>query len=46
MERMEYTTDLNPEVVQDTIDYLASLGYIKNGFSAAEILDLSFIEGE
>ncbi|NQT31192.1 MAG: ABC transporter substrate-binding protein [Deltaproteobacteria bacterium] len=46
MGRMEYTTEINPEIVQATIDYIASLGYIKNSFNAADILDLRFLEGE
>jgi NitT/TauT family transport system substrate-binding protein len=46
MERLEYTTEINPEIVQDTIDYIAGLGYIKSSFSAADILDLRFLEGE
>jgi NitT/TauT family transport system substrate-binding protein len=44
MNRMEYTTEINPEVVQATIDYVASLGYIKSRFNAKEILDLRFVE--
>jgi len=44
MERLKYTTDINPEMVQETIDYLAKLGYIKSSFPAEDILDLSFIE--
>ena len=46
MERLEYTTEINPEIVQDTIDYIAGLGYIKNSFNAKDILDLRFIKGE
>jgi len=46
MGRMEYTTGLDPQVVQETIDYIASLGYIKSSFSAADILDLSFLEAQ
>jgi len=46
MERLEYTTDINPDIVQDVIDYIASLGYIKNSFNAADILDLTFLEGQ
>jgi len=46
MGRLEYTTEINPQIVQDTIDYVASLGYIKNSFSADDILDLRFLEGE
>ncbi len=44
MERLEYTTEISPQIVQDTIDYIAGLGYIKNSFSAADILDLTFLE--
>jgi len=44
MNRLEYTTDINPTVVQDAIDYVAQLGYIKNSFEAGDILDLSFIK--
>lgn len=44
MERLKYTTDINPEMVQETIDYLAKLGYIKSSFKAENILDLGFIE--
>jgi len=44
MERLEYTTEISPQIVQDTIDYIADLGYIKNSFSAADILDLTFLE--
>jgi NitT/TauT family transport system substrate-binding protein len=43
MQRLEYTTEISPPAVQDVIDYIASLGYIKSSFSAADILDLSFI---
>jgi NitT/TauT family transport system substrate-binding protein len=46
MSRMEYTTDIDPEEVQATIDYVAKLGYIKNSFNAEEILDLRFLEGK
>jgi NitT/TauT family transport system substrate-binding protein len=44
MDRLEYSTDVDPEVVQETIDYLVQLGYIKRSFPAEEILDLSFLE--
>jgi NitT/TauT family transport system substrate-binding protein len=46
MSRLEYTTDIDPKEVQATIDYIAGLGYIKSSFSAADILDLRFLEGE
>jgi NitT/TauT family transport system substrate-binding protein len=44
MGRLEYTTDIDPEVVQETIDYLAELGYIKSSFSAEDILDLRYLQ--
>ena len=46
MQRLEYTTDIDPEMVQDTIDYIAKLGYIKSSFNAGDILDLRFLEDE
>jgi NitT/TauT family transport system substrate-binding protein len=42
MERLEYTTDIDPSVVQGVIDYMAELGYIRSSFPAEDILDLSF----
>jgi len=44
MNRLEYTTDIDPLVVQEAIDYVARLGYIKSSFKAEDILDLSFIK--
>jgi NitT/TauT family transport system substrate-binding protein len=44
MQRLEYTTDIDPRMVQETIDYIVSLGYIQSGFKAEDILDLSFLE--
>jgi NitT/TauT family transport system substrate-binding protein len=46
MERLDYTLDIDPEIVQQTIDYLAELGYIASSFDASEILDLRFIDAE
>lgn len=46
MERLDYTLSIDPEVVQQTIDYLAELGYITSRFDASEILDLRYLEGE
>jgi len=46
MDRIEYSTDINPEVVQDTIDYMVELGYIKSGFNAEDILDLRYLYSE
>ncbi len=44
MERLDYTTDIDSGVVQETIDYLVELGYIKGSFDAAEILDLRYLQ--
>lgn len=44
MNRLEYTTDIDPVVVQEAIDYVAQLGYIRSSFKAEDILDLSFIK--
>jgi NitT/TauT family transport system substrate-binding protein len=44
MNRLEYTININPLIVQETINYVANLGYIKSSFKAEDILDLSFIE--
>ncbi len=44
MTRLEYTTAVDPEVVQGTIDYIAGLGYIKSSFNAEEILDLRLLK--
>jgi NitT/TauT family transport system substrate-binding protein len=46
MERLDYTTDIDPDIVQATIDYVTTLGYIKSSFSADDILDLRLIEGK
>ncbi|HAJ31881.1 MAG TPA: nitrate ABC transporter substrate-binding protein [Candidatus Atribacteria bacterium] len=44
MNRLEYTTDIDPAVVQEAIDYVTQLGYIRSSFTAEDILDLSFIK--
>jgi NitT/TauT family transport system substrate-binding protein len=46
MSRLDYTTSLDPAEVQATIDYIATLGYIKSRFNAEDILDFRFLEGE
>jgi ABC-type nitrate/sulfonate/bicarbonate transport systems, periplasmic components len=43
MERMIFTTDIDPRVVQDMINYMERLGYIKKGFEAKKMLDLRFL---
>ncbi len=44
MERVVYSVSIDPEIVQDTIDFMVELGYIEEGIKAADILDLSFLE--
>lgn len=44
MERLDYTIDIDPDIVQDTVDYIAELGYIKSSFDSGDILDLRFIK--
>ena len=46
MARLEYTTAIEHKVVQEMIDYIAELGYIKEGHRAEDILDLRYLEGE
>jgi len=46
MGRLGYTTAIDPQEVQATIDYIAKLNYIKSSFNAEDILDLRFLEGE
>jgi len=46
MRRLAYRTGLNTGVVQNTIDYLAKLGYIKKGFDAHELLDPRWVSHE
>ncbi len=41
---LEYTTSIDLKAVQDTIDYLVELGYIKESFSADDILDLRYLK--
>ncbi len=42
MNRMSFTTAIDPRTVQCIIDYMAGLGYIKKGVKAGEILDMRF----
>jgi NitT/TauT family transport system substrate-binding protein len=44
MDRLEYSIGVDPSVVQETIDYMVSLGYIKSSFPAENILDLRFLK--
>jgi len=42
--KMECTAHIDPVIVQEEIDYLAELGYIKSSFNAEDILDLRFLK--
>jgi len=44
-DRMECTTDIDPEQIQKSIDYMANLGYMKQ-FKAEEIIDLRWLNNE
>jgi len=44
MKRLVYTINIDPAVVQETIDYMAQLDYIKKSFKAKDILDLRFLK--
>ena len=43
MSRLNYTTDIDAESVQEMIDYMAKLGYIEEGLKAEDILDTRFL---
>jgi NitT/TauT family transport system substrate-binding protein len=43
MSRLYYSTAIDPKVVQETIDYLLALGYIRKGIRAEDILDLRYM---
>jgi NitT/TauT family transport system substrate-binding protein len=38
MGRLEYTTEIEPRAIQEVIDYMAELGYIRSSFDAEDIL--------
>jgi NitT/TauT family transport system substrate-binding protein len=42
MNRLSYSTKIDPKAVQDTIDLMAELGYIGEDLRAEDILDLRF----
>ena len=43
MSRLNYTTDIDVESVQEMIDYMVKLGYIEEGLKAEDILDTKFL---
>lgn len=44
MARLEYTISLDPRAIQEMIDYIHHLGYIRHSFKAEDILDLRFLK--
>ncbi|MGB9629367.1 MAG: ABC transporter substrate-binding protein [Thermodesulfobacteriota bacterium] len=44
MKRLEYSINIDLNVIQETIDYMVELGYIKSSFRAEDILDLRFLK--
>ena len=46
MDRMRFTTDIDRRVVQDVINYMAQLGYIKGAIRARDVLCMSFLSNE
>ncbi len=44
MDRLEYTTDIDLKDVQDAIDFAMEQGYIRETFTAEQILDLRFLQ--
>ena len=45
MERLNYTTAIDPGSVQDVIDFMVELGYVGKDTRAEDMLDTSFLEG-
>jgi NitT/TauT family transport system substrate-binding protein len=43
MSNLEYTVSLDPAGVQEVIDYVTALGYLKTKIDAAQVLDLTFL---
>lgn len=43
MGRLEYTSAISVQDVQDVIDYMAEIGYLKKSFPAEEIVDTRFL---
>jgi NitT/TauT family transport system substrate-binding protein len=43
MSRLFYSTAIDPRMVQNTIDYLLALGYIRKEIRAEDILDLRYV---
>jgi hypothetical protein len=46
MNRMVFTTDLDQRVVEDMINYMTQLGYIRGAIKARDIVDMGFLHVE
>jgi len=46
MDNIEYAISINPVVVQDTVDYMVELGYIREEVKAADILYINYLQQE
>jgi len=46
MDRMSFTTDIDQRVVQDVINYMTQLGYIKGAIRAQDVLYMNFLSNE
>lgn len=46
MNRMEYSMNIDPKIIQEMIDYTALKGNIRAEFDAADMLDLRFMDDE
>ncbi len=44
MNRLDYTTEIDAESVQNMIDYMEELGYIGEGIKAEDIIDTRFLD--
>ncbi len=44
MSRLNYTTQIDAESVQEMIDYMVELGYIEEGMRAEDMLDTTFLQ--
>lgn len=44
MKRLKYCNDIDPGMIQRTIDYMSQLGYLRNNLKADDILNLRFLK--
>jgi NitT/TauT family transport system substrate-binding protein len=43
--RLNYTTEIDVDSIQEVIDFMAELGYIDEGMRAEDMMDTGFLEG-